>query len=176
MYCTCFTHIVVILCHVFHKYISQPIVSKLESYGISLCVICMAMAEKTENPGYRDIFVRKKWPTIHVQLQVWKVTPFQLSSAFPPSVCLYRCTRDVCVTATVWQSTDPLPLFGTLALLRLSSAERPSNKQPSVPGKKPYFVLMVLNSAWALSLNIHTFLKLQYEHVCPYILDWINCM
>lgn len=81
----------------------------------------------------------------------------QLASAFAPCVCLYRCASDVCVTATGWLSTDPLPEFGTLARLLLC----PEHKDRKA---------MLQLSQW-MPFNVHPTL-LQALASCPH--EWMQ--
>lgn len=120
----------------------------------------MAKAQKRQKTLVTEIFLCvKKGLLFDFKLKIgrWR----QLSSAFPPSVRLYRCTYDVCVIATVWLNTDPLPPFGKLALLTLTRTERPwgwaTNSPLSLEGSHNMF-----KSPKPL-LGIYSFLKLLFH-------------
>lgn len=63
-------------------------------------------------------------------------------------MCLSHCVTEHWPTSTIWHT-------GTAASVLSKETMRPSNKQLSVTGKKPYFVLMAFDSAWPFQLTIH---------------------
>lgn len=163
MYCRRFTHIIVIFFHVLFKNSGRPTVSQLVAYGISQSALHRRQKTLVTE---QFLCIKKNWPTIRVSIQIWTVTPFQLSPAFPPCMfvqvhawcmCYSHCVTEHWPTSTVWQA-------GTASSVLSRETVRPSNKQPSVDGKKPYFVLMVLCCCTVLS-SIHWFFKLQCRHV-----------